>query len=490
MNRDAAIRLLLLMPLLWTDSSWSAPCAYTNYSFTSQAEVDALARTGCTSVSGHLEISSLYDITNIDGLSNLTSIGGYLFIYNNDALTNLDGLAKLSSVGGYLSIRSNATLGNCSGIAPVLGWPEGPPQDSVEGYIELYNNSEGCNTVAAILNAYTGPAVELVPPDPPTYVRVADGTDPTRLRVTWSAVPQATSYNIYQSSTNSNGNYSLLGNVTGTSVDVTGLSAGVTYYIAVSAVNTAGESAKIFDTGYLSSPTPTSHTITISSGLNGSVDPSTPQSVDEGGQLSITITPGDGYAIGEVFGTCGGTLNGSIFTTAIVIADCSVNVSFTEIPTFNVSFNVSSEGGGEVSPAAPQTVQEGETVTFSLSPDAGYETSANHILGSCEGVFDSSTSTYVTKPITASCEMNVNFYESPETKFSNLLATVNQFIDATATDSGIPNSYSRLPNTSNMEAEQTEGESIAKIPTLSNFGLFILSALMTLLGLRRLKVAG
>ena len=112
-----------------------------------------------SSVGGYLRIEGNDALTNLDSLANLISVGGYLYIYNNDALTNLDGLANLTSVGDYLRIYDNAALTNldglvnltsvggdlvldandqasCEGVAELLGWPDGPPDDTVAGDID------------------------------------------------------------------------------------------------------------------------------------------------------------------------------------------------------------------------------------------------------------------------------------------------------------------------------------------------------------------
>ena len=97
-------------------------------------------------------------------------------IYDNDLLTNIDGLANLTSVGelfanigtlrGYLQIYNNDVLTNCQGIAPVLGWPSGPPADSVVGDITISRNATGCNSVEEILASYSPPASTPVPTSP------------------------------------------------------------------------------------------------------------------------------------------------------------------------------------------------------------------------------------------------------------------------------------------------------------------------------------
>jgi len=136
--------------------------------------LDGLAK--LNSVGRDLYIGGNADLANIDGLAKLASVGGDLEIENNQSLTNLDGLANLTSVGelfanigtlrGYLQIYNNDVLTNCQGIAPVLGWPSGPPDDSVGGEITIESNATGCNSVEEILASYSPPAATPVPTSP------------------------------------------------------------------------------------------------------------------------------------------------------------------------------------------------------------------------------------------------------------------------------------------------------------------------------------
>ena len=118
--KSLRIAFALLMPLLWADGVWATPCADTDYDLRSQAEVDALGQTGCTSVRGRLVIgrtSGSDDITSLESLVNLTSVEGSMDIYYNDVLTNLDGLDNLTSVEGHLYIGYNAVLTSLNGLA-------------------------------------------------------------------------------------------------------------------------------------------------------------------------------------------------------------------------------------------------------------------------------------------------------------------------------------------------------------------------------------
>ena len=180
---------LLFASLVGSSGAWAVDCPQDSYFFTTQVEVDAFPQ-NCDSVLDRLTVANSTDITNIDALANLTSVGGDLYIYENAALTNLgglanltsvgdelyigintalaniDGLAKLTSVGGFLNIANNTALTNCQGIAPVLGWPNGPPADSVVGDITISRNATGCNSVDEILASYSPPAATPVPVGP------------------------------------------------------------------------------------------------------------------------------------------------------------------------------------------------------------------------------------------------------------------------------------------------------------------------------------
>ena len=145
-----------------TSVATPAGCTQEDYVLLTQAEVDAFPQ-DCVSVGGSIDIVSSADITNVDSLSNVTSVGGYLKIKHNDALINLDGLSGLTSVGGYLKIKYNNVLTHCQGLAPVLGWPSGPPNDSVGEGISIFSNGgTECDSVAAILASVSGPTQPVI----------------------------------------------------------------------------------------------------------------------------------------------------------------------------------------------------------------------------------------------------------------------------------------------------------------------------------------
>lgn len=168
-----------------------------------QADVDALGAQGCAVIAGKLaidfstitnldglgSITTIWEdlrivandrLTNIDGLYNLRWVGdgvriedndrltnldglaslyrsGSMFIKSNPWLGNLDGLAKLKKVWGFLVIEYNGSLRDCEGIALLLGWPNGPPDDSVTSTISISRNAYGCSSIAQVLASYTPP---------------------------------------------------------------------------------------------------------------------------------------------------------------------------------------------------------------------------------------------------------------------------------------------------------------------------------------------
>ena len=117
-----AATLALFVPLTWVEGARAADCIYTNYRLTSQSDVDALGATGCSHVSGHVEITSYSandPINNLDSLSNLTSIGGQLLRISYTSIVDLDGLHNLATFGWRLVVEENEYLTNIDALSNV-----------------------------------------------------------------------------------------------------------------------------------------------------------------------------------------------------------------------------------------------------------------------------------------------------------------------------------------------------------------------------------
>ncbi|WP_199222695.1 InlB B-repeat-containing protein, partial [Dokdonella fugitiva] len=147
------------------------------------------------------------------------------------------------------------------------------------------------------------------------------------------------------------------------------------------------------------------HTVTPSvSGGNGTISPSTAQTVNHGATIAFTLTPAPGYSIVTPTGTCGGSLAGNVFTTNAVTANCTVIASFAQV-THMVTPSVSG-GNGTISPSTPQTVTEGATIAFTLTPATGYHI-VTPVGGTCGGSLAGNT--YTTNAVNADCTVIASF---------------------------------------------------------------------------------
>jgi len=153
--------------------------------------------------------------------------------------------------------------------------------------------------------------------------------------------------------------------------------------------------------------------VTPISGANGFVTPASGLLVSYNTTTSITLTPESGYHVALVSG-CSGTLNGNIYTTGPIAADCVVSASFSQ----NVYPIAGTTGpGGSISPAN-QNVNHGNTTFFILTPDVGY--SINSVIG-CNGSL--SGVVYTTSAITSACTVTANYAINSYTVTSSVTGT-------------------------------------------------------------------
>ncbi|KAB2897009.1 MAG: hypothetical protein F9K31_12555, partial [Dokdonella sp.] len=151
---------------------------------------------------------------------------------------------------------------------------------------------------------------------------------------------------------------------------------------------------------------PPTHTVTSAVGTpSGTITPLGAQTVNEGDTIAFTLAADPGYTIDNVDSTCGGTLDGGtgVFTTAAITADCTVTANFAPI-TWTVTSSVGTPSG-TITPSGAQTVNEGGTLTFTLTADPGYE--IDTVGGSCGGTLTGNS--FETDPVTADCDVIANF---------------------------------------------------------------------------------
>jgi hypothetical protein len=146
------------------------------------------------------------------------------------------------------------------------------------------------------------------------------------------------------------------------------------------------------------------HKVTPSAGEHGTITPSSPQNIPEDASGVFTVAAEPGYRA-SVGGTCHGTLDGTTYTTAPIVADCTVEATFTLI-TFDVT--ASAGANGTISPVGTQSVPQGTQATYTVTSAHGFGASVG---GTCTGTLNGNT--YVTAPVTAACTVEASFPPLP-----------------------------------------------------------------------------
>ena len=183
------------------------------------------------------------------------------------------------------------------------------------------------------------------------------------------------------------------------------------------------------------------YVVTPSAGANGSISPSTVQTVSSTKPVVFTLTPSSGFAP-IVNDNCGpaassiGTYNSGTGTYTLPVGlqrDCQVNATFTTA-TYTVSTNVGVGGSVDV---ASHVVNSGDTATFTFTPDVGH-----HFFGASDtcgvgGSLDPQTGIYVTGTVTADCVVSATFaidtfslnYSVDNASHGSLTGTTSQTVD-------------------------------------------------------------
>jgi len=111
------------------------------------------------------------------------------------------------------------------------------------------------------------------------------------------------------------------------------------------------------------------YTITATAGNNGSISPSGSVVVNEGADQPFTITPDTGYVVADVKvdGGSEGAITSYEFTD--VSDNHTIEASFVEGGVYTIS--AAAYNGGSISPSGTITLLEGDTQTFTITPDTG-----------------------------------------------------------------------------------------------------------------------
>ncbi|EER59829.1 hypothetical protein AcdelDRAFT_2596 [Acidovorax delafieldii 2AN] len=116
------------------------------------------------------------------------------------------------------------------------------------------------------------------------------------------------------------------------------------------------------------------------SGGNGSIDTTGTVNLVRGGSRTYNFTPAPGF-YPLVTGNCPGTLMGTVYTVSPVNANCAFSVSFTN-QAVNITSSVTS-GTGTITPNGGTTVARGGGQAFSATPGGG---SVPVFDGTCTGL--------------------------------------------------------------------------------------------------------
>ncbi|MCR4274580.1 MAG: hypothetical protein NUW02_00810 [Candidatus Campbellbacteria bacterium] len=97
------------------------------------------------------------------------------------------------------------------------------------------------------------------------------------------------------------------------------------------------------------------------SGAQGTISPAS-RSVSSGGSTTFTVTPNANYTASA--SGCGGTLNGTTFTTGPIMANCTVTATFTPVAVteYTLTINPNSIGYGTLYITAPVGVSGGNGI--------------------------------------------------------------------------------------------------------------------------------
>lgn len=193
--------------------------------------------------------------------------------------------------------------------------------------------------------------------------------------------------------------------------------------------------------GFIARMTPNllaAYTVAATAGANGSATP-TSQDVTHGLTAAITVTPNAGHVIGTVAGCGAGTLVGDTYTTPAVTAPCTITANFLELQTVMPPAAPPFSAGGAI--VLPPNASSGLPVSYASTTPAVCTVAGNTVTMVAAG----------TCTITATQAGN-GVYAPLATSFALVLLAAPV--------------------------------GVAPIPTLSEWGLLLMSLLAAVLGMR------
>jgi len=148
-------------------------------------------------------------------------------------------------------------------------------------------------------------------------------------------------------------------------------------------------------------------TITATAGANGSISPSGAVTVNQGENKTFTITPNTGYHVDDVL--VDGVSVGAVtsYTFSNVTTNHTISASF-DINTYTIT--ATAGANGSIAPSGAITVNHGENITFTITPDVGYHVAEVLVDGINVGTVTSYTFSNVTANRTITANFAINTY--------------------------------------------------------------------------------
>ena len=174
------------------------------------------------------------------------------------------------------------------------------------------------------------------------------------------------------------------------------------------------------DYNYVAFFEPNIYTITATADANGTIDPYGAQNFEYGSTPVFSIIPNTGYAVADV--TVDGVSVGAVntYTFAALTGNHTIHATFSAV---NHTITASAGNGGTITPTGATTVQAGSTVTFTITPDAGYVISDVTV----DSVSVGALTSYTFEAVNANHTINATF--APVTLTINAIAGTNGSIN-------------------------------------------------------------
>lgn len=151
--------------------------------------------------------------------------------------------------------------------------------------------------------------------------------------------------------------------------------------------------------------------VTPSAGANGSVSPSSAQSVARGTSVTFSATAASGHTVDTWYldGSAAQTGTGS-YTVTNVTTNRNVQVTFKRLPVPAYTVTASAGANGSISPAGSSTVNSSASITFNATPASGHVVDYWYVDGSHHATGGNSMTL---SNVTANRSVQVTFKPAP-----------------------------------------------------------------------------